>query len=193
MDIDPFGHGNPHFEKPYGQGWDFDDCKITEGQVEAVEGLTNTRGEQLFRWLGWLIGDTMHFEGQVMPSRTQVDWGSLPPRKDDVMSLLPMRWGDGGPDNPGKKEDVRLLQFNLNEAHGSNLSLDGVYGDSTAAIVRQFYPRTDSLKDGKTVVASMWGDMEVTIAQKNTRDQTARNAAAKANTRIDGLSLNIPK
>ena len=84
FDIDPFGYGNPHFYVAYGQkpagwsrGWDFRDIKLTRAQVEAVEAIKNTNGEQMFRWLGWLNGDTMHFEGQVPPSRCLVDWNTV--------------------------------------------------------------------------------------------------------------------
>lgn len=78
VDIDPFGYGNPHFFKKFGDGWDFDDCKLTEDQVLAVEDIENKWGEQYFRWLGWPIGDTMHFELQVPPDRTEVNWLSTP-------------------------------------------------------------------------------------------------------------------
>lgn len=77
VDIDPFGHGNPHFERPYGNGWNFQNCKLTALQVGAVEAIKNTFGEPMFRWLGWPIGDTMHFEGQVSPDRVRVDWSTV--------------------------------------------------------------------------------------------------------------------
>lgn len=77
VDIDAFGFGNDHFQRPYGDRWGFSDCKITLLQVEAVERIKNTDGETMFRWLGWAIGDTMHFEGQVPPTRTKVDWSTV--------------------------------------------------------------------------------------------------------------------
>lgn len=85
FDLDPFGYGNPHFYADYGEysrvlgrKWDINDCKLTIPQVRAVESIKNLQGEVMFRWLGWFNGDTMHFEGQVPPSRTQVDWGTVP-------------------------------------------------------------------------------------------------------------------
>ena len=78
VDIDWFGYGNPHFQKRFGDGWDFSDCKVTRAQVDAVEAIRNTQGEPMFRWLGWAIGDTMHFEAQVPPSRCDVDWATVP-------------------------------------------------------------------------------------------------------------------
>jgi hypothetical protein len=87
VDIDPFGYGNPHFLKPFNDDWDFSDCKITRAQVLAVESIKNTQGEQFFRWLGWAIGDTMHFEGQVRPTRCEVDWETVAGYQGDDMPL----------------------------------------------------------------------------------------------------------
>jgi hypothetical protein len=78
VDIDPFGLGNPHFYKPFGDGWSFFDCKLTLEQVEAVEAIRNTHGEQVHTWLGWAIGDTMHFQGNVPPDRCDIDWTTVP-------------------------------------------------------------------------------------------------------------------
>lgn len=95
-DIDPFGFGNPHFyvgwgKKPDGwnRPWTFDDIKLDRVQVEAVEAIRNVEGEQMFRWLGWLNGDTMHFEGQVPPSRCKVNWLTVAGygMEDEEMSL----------------------------------------------------------------------------------------------------------
>lgn len=86
IDVDPYGLGNPYFRDrttgkgiPFSAGrWTFADIKLTRAQVEAVEAIRNTHGEQMFRWLGWAIGDTMHFEMQVPPSRTAIDWDTVP-------------------------------------------------------------------------------------------------------------------
>lgn len=45
---------------------------LTEAQVDAVEGIRNEWGESLWKWLGWSIGDTMHFEIDVPPDRCEV-------------------------------------------------------------------------------------------------------------------------
>lgn len=131
IDIDPFGYGNPHFQKPFGSGWDFDDCKLTREQVLAVESIENTNEEVMFRWLGWPIGDTMHFETQVPPSRVTVNWGTVPGYQGDDVPRLPIKVGDEG-------EDVRELQVNLNKGFDAGLTTDGVYGPSTVAAVLKF-------------------------------------------------------
>jgi D-alanyl-D-alanine carboxypeptidase len=73
IDIDPKGvkqtkAGNPHFEIPFAEHkWDFDDIIFKRHQVEAVEAIRTTKGVKVFRWLGWSIGDTMHFEFTLSP------------------------------------------------------------------------------------------------------------------------------
>jgi hypothetical protein len=68
VDIDPFKHGNRHFKKRFGDTWDFSDTRITRPQVEAVESIRTNSGARVFRWLGWTIGDTMHFQFDCSPS-----------------------------------------------------------------------------------------------------------------------------
>lgn len=157
VDIDPFGYGNPHFNRPFGDRWNFSNCKITRAQVEAVENIKNIYGEQMFRWLGWLIGDTMHFEYIVPPTRTQVDWNTVPGGVE--MPLLPIRYGD-------ETEDTRLLQGYLNEAYGSGLKEDSIYGPATQSAILNSpmlsYTGEDeavpggSVAAGKEVNARMW-------------------------------------
>ena len=48
---------------------------ITEAQVNAVEAIVNTHGEQVWKWLGWRTpkADPMHFEIDVPPDRLEID------------------------------------------------------------------------------------------------------------------------
>lgn len=72
---------NPHLRRrfyPGDPGFGVE-CQITEAQVRAVEAIKNTRGEQMWEWLGWKIGDTMHFAIRVRPDRTDVDWDTVVP------------------------------------------------------------------------------------------------------------------
>jgi hypothetical protein len=69
VDIDPFGAGNDYFVKqPFDTTWDFGDTKIKRVHVTAVENLQTVSGAQLFRWKGWDIGDSMHFQIDCPPS-----------------------------------------------------------------------------------------------------------------------------
>jgi len=52
---------------------------ITEAQVDAVEAIVNEDGVPIWKWLGWSIGDTMHFEIDVPPEGCEpADPGPLP-------------------------------------------------------------------------------------------------------------------
>ena len=65
---------NPHLRQSIRRGFDTDPrFLITEAQVAAVESIVNSHGERLWRWLGWTIGDTMHFEIDVPPDRCDVE------------------------------------------------------------------------------------------------------------------------
>ncbi len=57
-------------------------CKYTLAQVRAIEGIKNTDGEQLWTWLGWAIGDFMHWQINVPYYRSAVDWNTVP--KEEV-------------------------------------------------------------------------------------------------------------
>ncbi len=58
--------------------WEFGDIKLTQIQVQAVLAIQTVGGQQLFKWLGdSRINDTMHFEVQVPPKSTAVDWGTV--------------------------------------------------------------------------------------------------------------------
>ncbi len=166
LDIDPFKLGNPHFYSRYGDGWDFSNCKITSAQVAAIEGIKNTHGEQMNRWLGWLIGDTMHFEGQVPPDRCEVDWktvpGNPPPEGDDEM-FLPVQKNDKG-------EDVRYLQDMLNLTYGAGLKLDGDYGPAVVkACLDHIAKYTNNVggKAGIWVGGKQWTRMSLDFVRKN--------------------------
>ena len=142
FDIDPFGYGNPHFYKAYNNGWDFSDCKLKAHQVKAVEDIKNTDGDTMFRWLGWAIGDTMHFELQVPPSKTTVDWGTVP---GGVTAQMFVSQGDEG---AAVAYWQILLKYELGEDLGTwgdgsytgvpNDGVDGDYGSAVkGAVARQ--------------------------------------------------------
>lgn len=139
FDIDPFGYGNPHFYKSYNNGWNFSDCKVQAHQVKAVEDIKNTSGEQMFRWLGWAIGDTMHFEAQVPPSRTTVDWSTVP---GGIGAQMFVSKGDEGAQVAYWQILLKYdLGYDLGEwGDGSYTGtpkdgVDGVYGSTGEAVV----------------------------------------------------------
>lgn len=141
FDIDPFGYGNPHFQRRFNDRWNFSDCKITRTQVEAVEGIRNIQGEQMFRWLGWAIGDTMHFELQVPPSRTKVDYSTVPDIGDMELMLVN---GDGGAAVQWYQE--ALIGWNSDAL--PEWGADSDFGNETETWVRAFQAAQDLEETG---------------------------------------------
>lgn len=148
VDIDPFGHGNDYFRDtagrsiPYAAGrWDFDDIKLTRSQVEAAERILNTVGEQMFRWLGWPIGDTMHFEFQVPPSRTQIDWDTVPEGEVDMA----LKNGDKG--NAVRWYQKAILGWN--PAALPEWGADSDFGDETEEWVRRYQKAAELEETGQ--------------------------------------------
>lgn len=75
----PLVDNNPHIHRRivpgdpgFGTEW-----QILEHQVRAIEAIKNVHGEQVWLWLGWSIGDTMHWQANVRPERCQVDWRTV--------------------------------------------------------------------------------------------------------------------
>lgn len=156
LDFDPFGAGNPHFQKSYGNGWNFSDCKFTRDQVEAVEAIRTNSGKQVYRWLGWAIGDTMHFEITCSPAdlATGINWNTVEGNTNGgkTDNMLPLAYGMGyesapsdsesrdgvspGSNQEHRMEDVRALQDMLNHL-GAGLKLDGLFGAGTVAAVKE--------------------------------------------------------
>lgn len=61
---------NPHLHRRIypgdpGFGVEF---QLLEHQVRAIESIRTGNGKRVWRWLGWSIGDTMHFEPNCTPN-----------------------------------------------------------------------------------------------------------------------------
>lgn len=84
---------NPHLHRHIYPGDEAfgNECQITEEQVLAIEAIKNTHGEQMWAWKGWSIGDTMHWQINVRPDRTTVDWDTVvaPPGPPEEEELVP--------------------------------------------------------------------------------------------------------
>lgn len=171
VDLDPWGYGNPHFYAAYGDGWNFDDIKLTREQVEAVEGIRNVDGERMFRWLGWLIGDTMHFELQVRPTRVEVDWSTVPTTTKDVTAMLPLKQGDGGEGREDRRSDVAWFQAMLNKL-GAGLRSDGIYGPKTSEAVARYLPDSNN-PTGTAIFGNRADDLFWKVARRAAEDVVA--------------------
>lgn len=88
LDIDPFAAGNPHFKRPW-PTWSWSKTKFTKRQVQAVEKIRMMDGLTAVRWLGWAIGDTMHWEIDIPPASAAsgVDWSTVQGAEDEDMSI----------------------------------------------------------------------------------------------------------
>ncbi len=53
--------------------------QITKAQVLAVEAIRTNNGKAVWRWLGWSIGDTMHFQVSCTEAdlETGIDWSTV--------------------------------------------------------------------------------------------------------------------
>lgn len=75
IDIDP--KLNPYIRT---STFRWSDTAFTSKQIALIEKIRNTKGEQLWFWGGrWnTIKDYMHFETNVDPGSTDVDWNTVP-------------------------------------------------------------------------------------------------------------------
>lgn len=86
---------NPHLHRPITDA-DFGvTIQLLKHQVEAIEAIRTMNGKKVWRWLGWSIGDSMHFEPNCSPDdiKTGIDPTTVagyeppvtPPTEDDDM------------------------------------------------------------------------------------------------------------
>ncbi len=78
------------YPEDFDEGWFPAVCKYTLEQVRAIEGIKNTHGEQIWLWLGWPIGDFMHWQINVPDNRLEVDWNTVPGA--EVEPDMPIDW-----------------------------------------------------------------------------------------------------
>lgn len=79
FDFDPFKYGNPHLYRRMTEA-DWSKTKFTKAQVRRIEAIRTNNGKQVWRWLGELIGDTMHWEITCSPAdlATGINWDTVP-------------------------------------------------------------------------------------------------------------------
>lgn len=202
IDIDPVI--NPYIST---STFRWSDTAFTPAQIAAVERIKNTKGEQLWSWGGrWnTVKDYMHFEANVDPGSTAVDWSTVPGAtnqvtKEDDMTL-PLQYGDGyatppadagvSGDRSHKAEDVRRLQDRFNKLPGADIALDGLYGPATIARAKAVggtWTGYDLGKQGKWWGGNQDGELDWHLAlqaasmtaSSSGEDSVARSAAAAA-------------
>ena len=96
-DGDPTIDKNPHIHRRihpgdpgFGVEW-----QILEPQVNAIEAIRTNSGGQVWHWLGWNIGDTMHFEPRCTPDDAKTGERQLgtDPDRTAVENKRPARAG----------------------------------------------------------------------------------------------------
>ncbi len=73
---------NPHFRQALTEAdlWMLYRSGRTKYNPDIIDGIlrvTNLEGTPMFRWLGYSIGDTMHWEIDVPPDHSEVDWTTV--------------------------------------------------------------------------------------------------------------------
>lgn len=127
------------------------DTAFTPEQIAFVEGIGNTKSEQMWSWGGrWgSIKDYMHFEANVDPGSTDVDWTTVPGEGEQ---------GDEDMDQIGKA--VVDIAFDMGWAEGDR---DYWYGldNNDPAIQNQLRPaiRRGAAADRKKIDEGGGGDL----------------------------------
>ncbi len=107
-DTDPYALGNAYIRSSVTPA-DFDEdwfpavCKFTLDQVRAIEAIRTNSGAQVLRWLGWSIGDFMHWQINCSQPDMEsgIDWSTLPgspppPPPPDMEDDMNLQEGDIG-------------------------------------------------------------------------------------------------
>lgn len=138
--------------------------ELTERQVNAVEAIINDDGDSIWRWLGWTIGDTMHFQVDVPPDKCRVAGTApppiLPPEEEEDMLVI----GDTGK-NVEKWQDY-LNRWNDEHNIGQTpLVTDGEFGPSTETRTIEFQDWANIEQTG-TVGSMDTGTMAIAVKIK---------------------------
>ncbi len=178
IDVDPFGHGNPYFRKKWPL-WSFKDVKFTRVQVEAVEAIRMNNGSTPLKWLGWAIGDTMHWQINISPASavSGVNWSTVqggvpppppPPGESEGVFMAYGRVGDVG-DNVVEIQKYLITQgYDLGPWGPDGDGSDGDWGSLTIAAVKAWQTDRDVTEYNENDIAisrgSYWGARSVGVA-----------------------------
>lgn len=177
---------NPHLKvtRPDPE-WMFARCKIQREHVDAIEAIRTHNGKQVWLWLGWSIGDTMHVQINCSPAdlatgidySTVLGWTGAPP----VIPVPPptkppatistggvfMAYAKKGDESDAVVEIQTFLVakgYNLGDFGPVNNGVDGDWGAKTTAAVLDFQTKNNITEyNGSTAVArgEWWGPRTV--------------------------------
>lgn len=138
--------------------------------VAGLEGIRNIHGEQLFKWLGLLIGDTMHWDINVPPERMGIDYSTVPtgvappvppPTIDDeVYVMQTLRKGDGlvsrefgdrtflAPQVAAFQASARSKGYEDGNSNDAVCGIDGAFWTGTEAVAKAVQAGANITVDG---------------------------------------------
>jgi len=125
------------------------DTAFTPKQIALIEGILNTKGEQMWSWGGrWnSIKDYMHFEANVDPGSTDVDWTTVPGETAETGVDMWLHGLDIGTKDEPSVDDPRVgtLQamlvaegYNLGNFGPNNDGVDGSAGNVSRSAYHQW-------------------------------------------------------
>ena len=130
---------NPHLKTRIYPGFGNDPrFQITEAQVVAVTNIRTNNGKRVWRWLGWAIGDTMHFEPNCTPAdiATGIDMTTVATgteEDDDDMTEFALaifaRW------SYADMENMRIAGYWEGITAPYYMNLDGTRGNADDAAI----------------------------------------------------------
>jgi hypothetical protein len=126
------------------------EIQLLEYQVNAIEAIKNTHGEQLWSWLGWGNGDSMHFDINVSPDRCEVDWSTVGEEEMSYANWVE-GWVEGLAEDPAKSRQEFQRLYDAGILEGGSGTVDywvGLLGNPQNPEWPGFYARTE---------LSVWG------------------------------------
>jgi len=129
---------NPHFKRRLTEQalWELYDegkTKYNPDIVAIILLVKTTKGNQAFHWLGYSIGDTMHWQWNTGPDDREIDWTTVPNTNEEGM----LRNGSSGI-NVAKWQNY-LNRWDSEHANTFQpLVEDGEFGDKTEQMTRAF-------------------------------------------------------
>ena len=184
---------NPHIYRPitlndhqWGRGW-----QISKEQVLAVEAIRTMNGKPVWRWLGWAIGDTMHFQVTCTQAdlATGIDPRTVAGGEDDMHAL---KLGDSG--NLVSFYQAALRQWQIKYNHTLVDLVQGQYDEDMVKLVKKYEKAAGvtqlGIIDGALapVLARYHKDFNhTTPTSVGVVDEQARDMAARANYRLDNV------
>ena len=184
---------NPHIYRPitlndqmWGRGW-----QINREQVLAVEAIRTNNGKPVWRWLGWAIGDTMHFQVTCTPDdlATGIDPRTVADGEEDMHTL---KLGDTG--NLVSFYQSALKRYQERYGHTEPALTSGVFDAEMEKQVKKYESSAGVTQLGvidgalAPVLARYHKDFVHTAPGSGSHvDEVARTLATRANYRLDNV------